>query len=208
MRPGARLAFALTLSALLHGVWLVLPSHTRVGHRTAAPQRMDVRMVRTAKLTSDVHIPALPAPDIPPPEPLPLETPAEPDTPPSWINQLPLGDDPVYYSRSEVDQPSRPIQDIDIPEDFGAALQQGRAVLEVRIDEFGTVNDVTVQSAQPATLKLDKAIETFKHASFMPAMRNGRFVKSRKSIEICFGPCDGSAPMNYPDKASLDAMHR
>jgi TonB family protein len=194
LRPDARFTLALSLSALLHLGWLVLPEHAR----PVAPVAKRTLQVRFAT----AHFPYAPV-VAPPPEKAAAEAPVVPDNTappppgslPDWLAALGPEADPTYYPTPELEQPSMPQQPIDL--DAGQAnppLQEGRALLDVKIDEFGAVDDVSILDAQPPTLLLDAAIAAFKAAHFSPAVRGGKFVKSRKTIEVCFGQCGVPIP--------------
>lgn len=209
MRAGFRIAIALTASALLHVAWLAIPSHARTGQRPRLPgaftvqiAKLPVPRIKIGRLT--------PPPKQKPPPPPPAEpvaaTPPQPSPAPDWVRDITPETDTTYYSTPELDTPSYPLENIDIPDEPTAQLQRGRAVLEVHIDSSGAVADVIVLEVQPPDLKLDTAIAAFRHATFTGAIRDGRFVNSRKAIEICFGPCpkpDPNAPA-LPTPGSAD----
>jgi protein TonB len=116
---------------------------------------------------------------------------------PAWLADLSREVDPVYYPGDQLDKVAEPSQRIDLEPDAYAPVQEGRAVLAIKIDEFGNVDDVSVAQADPPTLLLYKEMATFRAARFLPAVRNGRVVKSSKLIEICFGRCGVPMTQGY-----------
>lgn len=112
---------------------------------------------------------------------------------PAWLAELGFGpeDDPVYYAASELDQRASPLGEISLafPPDLPAHIGAGRVELELKIDQFGVVNEVNVLAADPPGWFEAAAIASFSGARWQPAVRGGRFVKSIKRVEVCFGPC-------------------
>jgi TonB family protein len=58
----------------------------------------------------------------------------------------------------------------------------------LKIDEFGSVQDVTVVNAEPAGYFEESASQAFKAAHFSPAQRDGHPVRSQIVVKVRFTP--------------------
>lgn len=96
----------------------------------------------------------------------------------------------TYFKASEVEERAVPVVD-PVPKfpDSVAAAQAGSGVVRLRvfINEWGKVDDAYVESADPPYVFDEAALTAFRGAWFYPAVRQGRFVKSQKLIEVVFG---------------------
>lgn len=222
MRTELRFALALAGSALLHAGWLALPLRPAPARPVpAAP--LSVTLLHTQHAPQAGRMLALPAiasaPAKPAPaaelstepssaheaptarEPLPPADMPRPSSLPDWLAGFGSQDDPVFYPANELDVRAMPLDWIEpvMPEGLPAEIQRGQVELEIRIDEFGVVDSVTVISADPPGWFDQAAISGFERARWQPAVRQGRFVKSLKRVEVCFGECvpaiDQPAPL-------------
>ncbi len=101
---------------------------------------------------------------------------------------VPVMVDTRWYTARELDvQPraGRPIAP-DYPEDARLEGVAGHVVLSMRIDEFGQVKDVTVESAEPAGVFDESALAAFRQARFFPARLAGRPVRSEIRIRVTY----------------------
>lgn len=196
MRAAARLAFAITASALLHVAVFVVPDHVKQAHR-AGGHPLQVRVLSTHSGAVPVVVKAAPPAEASVAPPVPDPAPPIQSSMPAWLAALSRETDPIYYASNEVEMPAVPLAPIDLNEDLSPVLlQDGRATLEIKIDEFGVVDSVAVLAASPPTLQLDDTIASFRSMRFSPAVLSARYVKSRKVVEVCFGNC--GVPASLP----------
>lgn len=223
MRIEARLASAVLASLLLHSSVLVLFGAGTATRRQTLPAELTVTLPSSRPTPAARPLLALPGHDaaaLPsPPAPLPAAPvpqrpePAAadaaevelPSSLPSWVASFGPASDLAYYKASELDVRAEPLDLIEpeMPSDLPAGVRQGRVTLEVLIDEFGAVAETRVLAADPPGWFDQAAQRAFAEARWQPALREGRQVKSRKLIEVCFGGCpldpavlynEGSAP--------------
>lgn len=103
---------------------------------------------------------------------------------------LPQVPDPTYYAARELDAYPRPLAPLsfDHPERAARESRGGRLLLQLLIDEHGTVREVSVVEAEPAGYFEDAARTVLTAARFAPAVKDGRAVKSRLLLSLSFGP--------------------
>lgn len=134
---------------------------------------------------------------IPPPTPSPpVSAPPTPEQPASAAApennaqlpsmEMPLIEDPTYYSVQEVDVHPTALQAIlpPYPDEAARANVTGSVVLLLLLDEGGRVRDISVAEANPPGLFEQSALDAFRNARFSPAQRQGRVVKSRVRIKV------------------------
>jgi len=193
--PLARLGAALAVSAVAHALLLSAPLFD-VSWQGVAPGPAGAPI--TVRLSpAPVRMPDIPA--IPIPEarhpPLPVRSPASGseglpgDRPASGImgagtDALALRGvpDPNYYPARELDDYPRPLAPLRLDRPAGA----GEVRLELLIDEYGIVRDITFPgSAEPGSTheSLRGALMT---TPFIPAIKDGRAVKSRIVLSVGF----------------------
>lgn len=218
MDPRWRLGLTLGGSALLHGLILYWP--VKPLPPSAARPGLSVELLQTAPPpkaasaspvltgTGPEKIAASDSATPPPPEPVGAAGPenAGVDGPgatveikpslPQWLADLAPAADTNYYAANEVDVRALPRGDIEVefPGDLPQPNASGRVMLEVLIDEYGVVDEVTVLSAMPPGVFEAYAVQSFRRARFSPAIKNGRHVRSRKEIDVCYGDCNSVAP--------------
>jgi len=96
--------------------------------------------------------------------------------------------DPTWYSVRELDELPRPLRPIRPPRTATAAPgQHGRVVLQLAIDESGTVIDAIVMDADAAEGLASLALAAGRDAHFRPGTKGGRIVKSKVLVELTFG---------------------
>lgn len=96
--------------------------------------------------------------------------------------------DPTYYSAGELDAYPRPTSPLgfDYPERAAHGSIGGRLLVQLLIDEHGTVREVSVVEAEPAGYFEDAARSVLAAARFLPGMKDGRAVKSRLLLSVSF----------------------
>ncbi len=102
--------------------------------------------------------------------------------------EVPLIEDPTYYSAKEVDVHPTALQAIQplYPEEAASANVTGSVVLVLLLDESGKVRELSVEEANPPGTFEQSALDAFRSARFTPAQRNGRVVKSRVRIKVSY----------------------
>ena len=211
-----RFALALLLSACAHLLGLYLTDQP-AARRNGAPQPMTVTLLHTPSqlIAPAVPVPlALPSPrlsEVPAPPPPVSPPPAAPPTQappgavaelaspaadqeeswPDWLAVFGQDEDSVFYPANELEVRAAPLTLIEpaMPTNLPSQIQNGRVELELRINEYGIVSDIRVVAADPPGWFDLAAIRSFEQTRWQPAVRQGRFVKSLKRIEVCFGEC-------------------
>jgi len=95
---------------------------------------------------------------------------------------------PRYYLSSELEQRPTPLKPID-PE-YPVALQSQKhvVVLQLFINEQGSVDEVKVLGADPDGAFEQSARGAFAKARFSPGLRDGAPVRAQMKIEVTFDP--------------------
>jgi protein TonB len=192
-----RLLAALALSCLLHAAVVFLPYlgkstiETRfalsarqkpapVINATLAPAGEHQHSAANAPPRRDL-VPDLPAAE----QPADAAQPApQPRT--EGAGLLPLAA-PVYYSTDQLSKRPQPLAaaDLDAPE-IRPLVASGRMVLELWINEFGVVTDVTVEKNELPEVFSRTAVAAFKALRFVPGERNGQPVRTLMRIEVTY----------------------
>lgn len=205
-RSGAEAAekLALTLAAsllvhfaLIFGLQIrAVPAASHAGRviqarLVEAPKVTEVKPPEPDTLTLQAQEPLpLPPADPAAPEP-PVEVPpASAAAPESSANlpsiELPLIEDPTYYTAREVDVHPAALQLIQpsYPDEAASTNVTGSVVLVLLLDESGKVQELSVEEASPPGMFEQSALDAFRNARFSPAQRQGRVVKSRMRIKV------------------------
>lgn len=114
------------------------------------------------------------------------ETLPVPAAAPALALELPLAEDPVYYTARELDRhpaAARPIVP-DYPEEAEREGLEGSVTLRLLIDEKGALREVAVVDADPPGVFEEVALAAFRAGNFLPGERAGRAVKSRILIKV------------------------
>lgn len=109
--------------------------------------------------------------------------------PPSALVQPPTVD-LTYYSARELDvypAPRAPLR-FEHPERAARERVGGSVRIMLLLDEAGTVDGVSVVTAEPPGYFEDKVRAVFAAARFFPARKDGRAVKSRVLINVSYDP--------------------
>ena len=95
-----------------------------------------------------------------------------------------------YYTSREVGVRAAPLNDITFvyPQLAYQNRIRGRVALRILINERGEIDDISVVESEPRGVFDDTALGATKMLAFSPAIRDGRPVKSEKTIEIVFDP--------------------
>lgn len=204
-----RLVLACVLSLLLHLLLLGVPVNPTGGRPDAAtlPTVIQARIEPLAPhtppvpdITADSAITDIAAPAAAPVTAAPPPAPAAPS--PSAGVQVPLMQDPQYYNVSELDvKPEALVNDLPAyPEAAASAgIRKGQVKVQLYIDEFGTVNEVRVVSADPPGYFETTVMEYFRQKRFSPGRLHGVPVKTRGVVPVNFEM--GLSAPGVPDTA-------
>lgn len=120
------------------------------------------------------------------PTPMASQRPAVTPTPSSAVVKDERPAKSAYLAGLKLEEPPRPLTDIEpvFPDNVGK--QNGTVVLTLFINEMGTVDDVAVVRAFPLAVFEDYAVKAFKEARFSPGKMLGAPVKSQMTIEVNF----------------------
>ena len=196
----ARLGGALAASIALHAAavltFAVAPTGTLSGEgdRTSAPLRARLGQAQVA-VAAPVPAPTSRTPnemarDTTPAAPAAASAAHVSTAAPTEVVEQAFGIVPevVYFAAAELDVRPRPTVQIDPAYPRVAPTDGGYLVLELLIDETGSVDRVNVAVAEPEGFFEQTAIDAFAAARFTPGRRNGVAVKSRTWVELRFHP--------------------
>lgn len=100
--------------------------------------------------------------------------------------ELPAVRDPIYYAARQLDVYPLPLTPFKLgyPAAAGNARLDGRLLVLLLIDEFGSVNEASIVEADPSGYFEEAALSVFRAAHFSPAQRQGKPVKSRALLQV------------------------
>ena len=115
-------------------------------------------------------------------------TPAHPDERRLPGVDVPMLVDPTWYTAKDLDLYPHPL--VPVHPAYPASIPDitGEVTLQLLIDEFGVVQELSVVTAEPAGYFEGPALHAFETAHFAPAQRDGRPVRSRIVIKVRFAP--------------------
>jgi protein TonB len=95
-----------------------------------------------------------------------------------------------YYTSREVDVRAEPLNDPPLvyPELAYQRRIKGRVTLQIFINERGGIDQLSVVHAEPRGVFEAAALSAMDALQFSAAMKDGRHVKSQKTIEVTFDP--------------------
>ncbi|MEY4750353.1 MAG: hypothetical protein RIQ60_2567 [Pseudomonadota bacterium] len=100
------------------------------------------------------------------------------------------GDASLYLPRSQLDQPPRPLDLVEIDYPPGAPLGDFNAVLLLFVDESGRVQRIRVRDGSLPDSLERAAVMAFHAVQFAPGQRHGRAVKSLYPVAVDFSTAD------------------
>ncbi|WP_460535917.1 energy transducer TonB [Chitinimonas naiadis] len=202
-----RLVLALVVSSLLHAALLLLPGSAD-GERARQRGAFSVSLRNVpgvlALQADKAGVTPPPAEAATAPEPAPPEdrtSAAEvvlaPSLPPN-IAAFGPNLDTRWYGANEVAIRAQPQNEIELPSPPGyqGEVPSGRVVLDVYIDEFGVTDHVDLLLVSPPGRFDESVTRPFLASRWSPAVKDGRFVKSVKQVELCIGVC-GDTEFSY-----------
>ncbi len=206
---GSRLLVACSLSLLLHLVLLLgipvypgggvpqvaLPIYVRLEPAASVSQPRQGTLTPAEKTGVPVREDDRPKPAAITAEPARESRPAvtAPASAPIAGIEIPLNRDPTYYAARQLDvypQLLAPIK-LAYPERAAAQRLDGNLLLQLLIDEFGIVNEVSVVESQPDGHFEEAALPVFRATRFSPAQKQGHPVKSRVLLQVRYRYGDG-----------------
>ena len=161
---------------------------------SAVAEGVAVAAAPAAHLHPAMVAPGLPNPAAAHPLPIPVPGVTAVDANPSPAGAVATSAnslaDPVHYSASELDIFPRTLAPIapGYPHAAIAGRSTGYVTLQVLIDEAGRVVDTAVLDAAPEGVFEEAAQQAITAASFSPAQKDGRIVRSRVLVKIEFDP--------------------
>ena len=192
-----RMAIGLGLSILVHLLVILIVRPMAVAYAPPKALQVEIRQVTPhpdALLgvqgepgASDSIAPApLAAPAGPAiTEPPPANTAAEPVAGPELL----ITPD-SYYAARELDVLAQPLNEVDLvyPQLAYQMRTRGKVTLRILINERGGIDRVSVLDSEPRGTFEEAALTAIWAVQFSPAKKNGRSVKSQKTIEVTFDP--------------------
>ena len=199
-----RLIICITLSVMAH--LLVFSVVGGVAIVPVSPSFQQTLVASIQHIAPEIASPvAIPDPEsdskAEPPEALPLQTEAaqqktpDPVTAPQAAINLPLPLD-AYFSADDVDTRAQPSNDVLLFYPLNAYKRKisGTVKMTLLINERGGLDKVIVVGATPSGIFEGAALEAVSKLQFTPALRGGRQVKSRKTIDVVFDPSEQLQP--------------
>lgn len=197
-----RLRVALALSCLLHGALVLLPflGQSAAEMRLVLKGKQNPPHVINATLVlagehkfSDVAVPAAAqsvpdpsAPDRPADEAQPL---TQQRAVGAGLLPLPA---PVFYTMDQLTKRPQPLAEANFdPAEIRPIVASGQIVLNLWINEFGAVTDVTVERTDLPEVFSRTAVAAFKTLRFSPGERYAQPVRSLMRVEVTYD--DGRA---------------
>lgn len=166
---------------LLDALRLPLPAEAEAVARQVEPAREPTRKA-VAVAPERVEMPARQVDS----ELNPSRHAAPPDA--AVLPSVPVMIDTTWYTARQLDvQPkARDAIRPDYPEEARKAGIEGVVTLIVRVNEFGEVKDVKVESATPEGVFDDSAVKAFEAGAFLPARLAGRAVRAEIRIRVTY----------------------
>jgi protein TonB len=186
------LAIWVAVSILAHLVIIWGAGRLASTYARPAPLQVELRTVVTESREPLAAAGAEPELDLP----LRAQDTAQPDIAPSTTRpsvdipnalSLPLN---IYYASNEVDTRAEPLNDVDLVYPLLAYQDRVRGMvrLNIFVNEKGGIDKVAVVDAKPPGVFENAALQAVAELKFSPAIKNGRPVKNRKTIEVAFDP--------------------
>ena len=95
-----------------------------------------------------------------------------------------------YFSAKELDVRASQINEVQLiyPKQAYEMRIAGKATLRIFINEQGSIDMISILQATPPGVFDEAAFTAAQALQFSPALKNGREVKSQKTIEVVFNP--------------------
>ncbi len=191
-----RIAVGITISAAAH-LLVAVSLSPRVAGEAAWPSPLQVEIVRAAppETRTEIAVPGLSDhAGTAAPVQLPAETRSqeEPSHAPAARKAAVQFDLPFdrYFTARELDVRAARINEVQLvyPKQAYAMRISGKVILRIFINEKGGIDMISMLAATPPGVFEETALTTAQALQFSPALKNGRQVKSQKTIEVAFDP--------------------
>ncbi len=194
-RVTRRLLIGLALSIAVHVALVLGFSLKSARFVPPLPLQVDIRRETAPEPVAEIasgqpsELSAPAAEMAPPPQALPQEAQtsalAAPQAPAGL--GLPLE---KYYTAREVDVRAEQTNEVPLvyPERAYVMRIKGKVMLRIFINEHGAIDDVSILEAAPPGMFEEAALTATLALQFSPAVKNGRNVKSQKTLEVVFDP--------------------
>ena len=196
MAATTRLAVWIAISTVVH-LFMALSINLRVASRLAGPEPLLVEIQRAVQpeLDAEITVPGssdhagIAAAATPPAETLPQAQSLNSAAAREAAVQLDLPLD-KYFTAREVDVRASQINEVVLiyPQRAYELRLKGKVVLRIFINENGGTDMISVLAAMPPGVFEEVALTAARELEFSPAIKNGRHVKSQKTIEVVFDP--------------------
>ena len=95
-----------------------------------------------------------------------------------------------YYTSREVDVRAEPLNEVPLiyPQQAYQRRIKGKVTLQIFINERGGIDQLVVVDAEPSGIFEGAVLTATEGLQFSAALKNGRRVKSQKTIEVVFDP--------------------
>jgi TonB family protein len=95
-----------------------------------------------------------------------------------------------YYTASELDQRAQQVNEVALvyPKAAYEMRIRGRVVVNILISDTGEIDALSVLESEPAGVFDGHALAAAEALEFVPAIKDGQPVRSRKKIEIVYDP--------------------
>ena len=196
MAATTRLAVWIAISTVVH-LFMALSINLRVASRLAGPEPLLVEIQRAVQpeVDAEITVPGssghagIAAAATPPAETRPQAQSLNSAAARKAAVQLDLPLD-KYFTAREVDVRASQINEVVLiyPQRAYEMRLQGKVVLRIFINENGGTDMISVLAAMPPGVFEEVVLTAARELEFSPAIKNGRNVKSQKTIEVVFDP--------------------
>lgn len=206
--PMTRIAVGIAISAAAH-LLVVVSLGPRVAREAAWPSPLQVEIMRAAppETSTEIAIPGLSdhggaaAPAQLAAETRSQENPSHALAAREAAVQFDLPLD-RYLTARELDVRAAPINVVQLvyPKQAYEMRIRGKVILRIFINEKGGIDRISMLAATPPGVFEETALTAAQALQFSPALKNGRQVKSQKTIEVAFDPYEN---INIPQEPAL-----
>ena len=192
--PSRRVALAILLSLLAHAGLIHIKGagggrpRAPLDERAALAVSLEVERLSAAPVASGEVLEPTAVGTKSAPSPRPRAIPVEPHAAAVAAERVPApqersagASDPTYYGAREIDVYPALAGPLALLLSAPARVQ-----LFLAINAMGAVEEVSVVSADTPAIVEDEVLRAFRAATFTPALRNGRAVRSRLLVEVSF----------------------
>lgn len=196
-QPVFRLAVGLGLSLLAHLLIIAGVRPMAVAYAPPRALQVEIRQIaaRLDTLLGITEVAEAPDPVASPPLSTPPATAGTDTRQPNTAAQPVAGPDlrfsaDNYLTAGELDVRAEPLNEVDLvyPQLAYQMRTRGKVMLRLLINEHGGIDQVSVLDSEPRGTFEEAALAATWALRFSPAKKNGRNVKSQKTVEVTFDP--------------------